>query len=219
MKMEHLLNDLRYGARMLMKKPGFTLIAVLALSLSDGKPETFRSWIGTQGFSAQPGPQNQQKPDVWQPLKFLVGAWEGTSKGEPGAGRVEREYRFALNGAFLEVRNKSAYPAQEKNPQGEVHEDRGFISFDKLRRKFVLRQFHLEGFVNQYALTNISADGRTLVFETESIENIPAGWRARETYKLIGNDEFVEVFELAAPGKGFAVYSESALKRKQSAGK
>jgi len=155
-------------------------------------------------------------PDLWQPLRFFAGAWEGTSKGQPGNGSVEREYRFALNGAFLEVKNRSSYPQQEKNPKGETHEDHGFISYDKQRKKFVLRQFHVEGFVNQYALTSISADGKTITFESESIENIPAGWRARETYKLASNDELVEVFELAAPGKEFAVYSESALKRKKS---
>ena len=40
---------------------------------------------------------------------------------------------------------------------------------------------------------------------TESIENIPAGWRARETYVTHGPDEFEEIFELAEPGKPFVV--------------
>ena len=52
-----------------------------------------------------------------------------------------------------------------------------------------------------------------LVFTTESIENIPAGWRARETYIVHGPDEFEEVFELAEAGKPFELYSRARLKR------
>lgn len=64
-------------------------------------------------------------------------------------------------------------------------------------------------------VTSISSDGKTIVFTSESIENIPAGWRSRETYKIIGADGFVEVFELAGPGKDFEVYSEARLLRKK----
>jgi hypothetical protein len=79
----------------------------------------------------------------------------------------------------------------------------------------VLRQFHIEGFVNQYAMTSSSADGKMIVSTSESIENIPAGYRARETYKILGPDEFTEVFEVADPGKEFEVYSEGHFRRKK----
>lgn len=159
--------------------------------------------------------QSEKKPDVWQPWKFFVGAWEGGGKGQSGDAKVEREYQFVLNGKYLQVRNKSTYAPQEKNPKGEAHEDWGLISRDGMRKKFVLRQFHVEGFVNQYALDSLAVDGKAFVFVTESIENIPAGWRARETYTIINENEFVERFELAEPEKAFAVYSESHLKRKK----
>jgi hypothetical protein len=159
--------------------------------------------------------QADKKSAVWQPLKFFVGAWEGTGKGQSGISKIEREYQFVLNGRFLQTKNKSIYEPQEKNPKGEVHEDWGLISRDGMRKKFVLRQFHVEGFVNQYALDSLAVDGRTLVFVTESIENIPAGWRARETYKILNDVEFAETFELAEPGKGFEVYTENHLRRKK----
>ena len=64
-------------------------------------------------------------------------------------------------------------------------------------------------------MASASADGKTIVFTSESIENIPSGFRARETYKKLGRDEFTEVFEIAEPGKEFELYSEGHFKRKK----
>jgi hypothetical protein len=77
------------------------------------------------------------------------------------------------------------------------------------------RNDHIEGFVNQYAMTSSSADDKTIVFTSESIESIPAGFRACETSKIMGPDEFIEVFEIAEPGKDFELYSEGHFKRKK----
>jgi hypothetical protein len=120
---------------------------------------------------------------------------------------------LTLKDKFIQVTNKSTYPPQEKNPKGEVHEDTGFISYDKAAKKLVLRQFHVEGFVNHYVLESISEDRRKIVFVTVAIENIPAGWRGRETFELVNGDEFVETFALAEPGKDFVTYSETRFRR------
>ena len=150
---------------------------------------------------------------MWTELNFLEGHWQGMGSGQPGSGKYERSYEFILNHKFLHVRNKSTYPPQKQNPDGEVHEDWGFMSYDKLRNSYVYRQFHLEGFVNQYALEYLSPDGTEIVFVSESIENIPPGWRAKESYQVISPDEFIETFELAEPGKDFEVYTRCHLKR------
>jgi hypothetical protein len=142
----------------------------------------------------------------------LVGRWQGTSEGQPGTGTVTREYRAVLRDRFIEETNRSVYPAQEKNPKGEIHEHRSFFSFDNARKTVVVRQFHGEGFVNQYVLEPTTKPG-VLVFVTEAIENIPKGYRARETYTFISEDEFEEIFEIAEPGKDFALYSKARLKR------
>jgi THAP4-like, heme-binding beta-barrel domain len=165
-------------------------------------------------FSTVPTGQSKQA-DVWAPLRFFVGNWEGTAEGQPGHSKVEREYRLVLSNKFIQTQNRSVYEPQPKNPKGEVHEDWGMISFDKSRKQFVFRQFHIEGFVNEYVSTSISADGTTIVFTSESIENIPAGWRARETYRIVGLDEFTETFELAEPGKDLQTYSEGRFRRKK----
>lgn len=154
-----------------------------------------------------------KKDTLWLSLSYFVGDWRGEGGGEPGKGTYARSYAWALNKNFIEVINRSHYPAQEKNPKGEVHEDHGFISYDKALKTFVLRQFHIEGFVNEFRLESKSADGKNLVFVTNAIENIPAGWKGRETYRIISQDEFEETFELAPPGKEWSVYSRVLLQR------
>jgi hypothetical protein len=119
-----------------------------------------------------------------------------------------------LGAKFIQVRNRSTYPSQEKNPKGEVHEDLGFFSFDSARKRVVFRQFHVEGFVNQYAQDPSSTVDR-VVFTSESIENIPVGFPARETYVFSGSDRLEEIFEIAEPGKDFEVYSRSLLTRRR----
>lgn len=156
-----------------------------------------------------------QKPAVADPferLAFLIGKWEGASDGQPGKGTVRREYARALNTRFVRVHNRSEYPAQPKNPKGEIHEDEGFFSFDKARKRVVFRQFHTEGFVNTY-VEDAGSSTTKVVFTSEAIENIPAGFRARETYLVQGADAFEEVFELAEPDKPFAVYSRTRFTR------
>lgn len=158
--------------------------------------------------------QNTKKDSLWLPMKFFVGQWTGTGESEAKKGVYERTYQTVLNSNFIEIKNKTTYPPTDKNPKGEVHEDIGYISYDKTRKKFVLRQFHVESFVNTYVLDSISPDSKTIVFVTEQIENIPTGWKARETYKIINDNEFVETFELAEPNKDFFIYSQATFKRK-----
>jgi hypothetical protein len=151
-------------------------------------------------------------PDPWAAVRFMVGEWAGESEGQPGKGSVERSYRFVLGDRFLHEQNVSTYPKQPKNEQGEVHEHWSFVSRDRARRTLVLRQFHREGFVNQYALRADSPEGK-LVFESEALENVPATWKARETYEVVSPDEFVETFELATGGGAWEVYSRARFKR------
>jgi hypothetical protein len=167
------------------------------------------------GLLGVESPKPVEKTDPWKPLRALIGKWEGDVNGEPGAGKAEREYVFVMNDRFIHVRNKSIYPSQEKNPNGETHEDVGFVSYDKASKKLMLRQFHIEGFVNQFELDIVYDDGRTIVFISTAIENIAPGWRARETYRILNDDEFIETFGMAEPNHDFATYSETHFRRKK----
>jgi hypothetical protein len=164
--------------------------------------------------SALAASQSPEPVDLLARLTPLLGRWEGTSEGRPGKGTARRVYSRALKDRFIRVAHRVEYSPQDKNPKGELHEDEGFFGVDRARKRVVFRQFHVEGFVNTYVEDAESTPTR-LVFITESIENIPPGWRARETYVVNGPDAFEEIFELAEAGKPFEVYSRTRFTRVQ----
>ena len=152
--------------------------------------------------------------DPWAPLRAFEGKWEGETSGKPGKGTTAREYEFRMNGKFLFQRDRSVY--QPTDPAGKplAHEDFGVFSYDTSSKKIVWRQFHSEGFVNEYALDSVSADGKTLEFVTTRIENLP-GFRAKKQYRIVSASEIEETFWLAPPGKELEVYAVAHLKRVQ----
>lgn len=156
------------------------------------------------------GRTEDQAPALDQRLTDIarfVGQWRGTAEGEPGTGTVSRSYTPILAGKFIEEHNESRYGS------GEIHHHRAFWSYDRTRSRFVLRQFHQESFVNQFAAATAGFVEGRLVMDSEAIENIPAGFRARETYIFNGADAFEEIFEIAEPGADFQRYSHNRFMR------
>jgi hypothetical protein len=148
------------------------------------------------------------------PLGRLIGKWRGEGDGEPGHSIVERSYEAVPGGNFVISHNRSSYAPQPKNPKGEIHTDVGWFSFDRAAKAVMLRQFHpTESFVNTYSAARDTLAGEVWAFTTVAIENIPAGYRARETYTFAGPDAFEELFEIAEPGKAFGTYSLNRLRR------
>ncbi len=158
--------------------------------------------------------QEEKKEDIWAPFRYFVGKWEGTGKGQSGVSKLQAEAKFVLNNRYLELSGKLVFEPKDKSKKGEVYEDMSFLSYDQIRKKYVLRQFSAPGFVTQYVLDSLPTDGKTFVFVSEGMENIPPGWKARSTFKILNQKEFHQTFELAAPGKDYESVSESNVRRK-----
>jgi len=150
--------------------------------------------------------------DVWAPIRFMLGSWTGIARGEPGAGTATRSYSFVLGDKFIQERNQTTYPPQERNRKGEVHEHWSLMGYDRSRKLLTFRQFHQEGFVATYVMNTNASTATKVVFESEQLENISASWRARETYEIVSADEFTETFELSQSGK-YEIYSQTHFKR------
>lgn len=157
--------------------------------------------------------QEQDEENMWEPFEFLIGSWIGDETGKAGIGKGERTYEYTLNKKYIKMQNISRFEPQEKNPNGETHEDLTIFSRDDLRNLFVIRQFNIEGFVNTFILDTLNSDNRHFVFVSESTENSPKGLKARLTYKIDNKDEFTEYFELAFPGKEYEIWLRNFWRR------
>ena len=111
---------------------------------------------------------------------------------------------FVLRDRFIEGRTTSTYPPQEKNPKGEVHEDIAFISLrpeqQDVQNAAVPRRrlrYRICGDSRPAHPRSSSAAKASRIYRA-------VGARAKRGASL-ATTSFVELFELAEPGKDFTV--------------
>ncbi|MCK3682604.1 hypothetical protein [Maribellus sp. YY47] len=156
-----------------------------------------------------------QAQNPLEKLESLIGKWEGTGEGFGNSkSNISAEYNWLMDRKFIEVKHHSAFAPTAQNSKGEIHDDWGMISFNKERSVVVFRQYHSEGFFNEYILNTAESNDSTLVFETERIENFVPGGRARFTIRLKAENEIETVFDVGFPGKELACFGTNRMKKK-----
>jgi len=149
-------------------------------------------------------------------LNSIMGEWNGTGSGFGNTkSKIESSCQLVMGGKYLELKNESRFEPTEKNPEGEYHIDKGFISYDKGRKVIVFRQFNNEGYINQYVLNDSLSNDSLFVFDTELIENFVPGGKARWTIKIISEKQIETIFEVSFPNKAYTCFGVNTLFRKE----
>ncbi len=152
----------------------------------------------------------QREPDIWQPFRPLLGTWQGDGSGFGSTSDVTHEWRFSIQGKFLELRARSVQ--RQDSGDGEIHEDVGFLSHDSDRGGFVFRQFLSEGFVNTFDVVVESSLPLELFFRHRESES-SGGLRVQMRLGFVGEDGYQMTLDLAAPEKAFASCLQMRMKR------
>ncbi len=145
-------------------------------------------------------------------FNFLLGEWSGTGSGFGNEkSRIESSFQLVMDGKYIEVKNDSRFEPTDMKPEGEHHIDKGFISYDEIRKTIVFRQFNIEGYINQYLLNDSLSNDSLFVFETELIENFVPGGNARWTIRKISESQIETTFDVSFPNKDYTCFGTNNL--------
>ena len=150
-------------------------------------------------------------PSGLDAYKPLLGEWVGTSNGQFGRATVSRKYEKVAAGTAIRYETVARF-VDAAGKATNTHRDFGYITFDRSSKKSLIREFIEEGAV----LTYVQESDSPFQFKSKEIENNPVPHSvARTAWRLDGKDSFVEVFEIAMPGKPFGEMQRIAFRKKR----
>jgi hypothetical protein len=142
----------------------------------------------------------------WGPAQFLVGQWTGGGTGQPGNGSGAFSFAADLAGHVLVRKSFADYPAAGGKPAFR-HDDLMIVYRDEASHGLQAIYFDGEGHVIRYS---VAPAGPGVVFLSDGAADQA---RYRLTYTPTGKDSLKIKFEIAAPGKEFAMYIEADAHR------
>ncbi len=162
--MQTLWQDLRYGARMLLKQPGFTLIAVITLALGIGANTAIFSVVNAVVMRPLPFPASEQLVRLYEketdaatpseqlevaPANFLdwqrqsrtlqeVAAWGSDEEALAGVGQTESVKAAFVSANFFSVLGVSPWQGRGFTPTDDQpgHDSVAVLSFGLWQRRF-----------------------------------------------------------------------------------
>ena len=178
-------------------------LVVLLLVLGTGV-----AFCGQGGPATSPPAAARSLP--LDPLRFLVGSWQGEGGGQPAQGSGSASFKLDLDGRVLVRRNHSEYPATAGKP-AITHDDLMIIYPEPGTKRLEAVYFDNEGHVIEYVV-EVSRDGQRVVLSSEPEPSSPT---FRLTYVSVDENTVDVTFEIAPPGSpgGFRPYVSGRIRR------
>ena len=166
--------------------------------------------------TAVPAPSTAAAPVVpapaWRPfqeLGFLVGSWSGAAEsGTRVGGRVAR-FTPEFAGNYLIHRGSTTLTADDGKE--ETIEEVGYFAYDREKRRYVASYFFSTGISATFDV-EVAPEGARLV--SRELLNAEAGTKARMLFARKPDGELALSMDLAPPGRDFAPWLVSALKKR-----
>ena len=149
---------------------------------------------------------------AWRPfqeLGFLVGSWSGAAEsGARLGGRVAR-FTPEFAGNYLIHRGSTTLTADDGKE--ETIEEVGYFAYDREKRRYVASYFFSTGISATFDV-EVAPEGARLV--SRELLNAEAGTKARMLFARKPDGELALSMDLAPPGRDFAPWLVSALKKR-----
>ena len=142
-------------------------------------------------------------------LAWLAGEWQGYGRFDTRVTYIHKSFAYDVAGRYLIERTRDMFPPEKPTTEFELHQD--FTTYYRTDTGGCrAKGFFVEGYVWN---STVTATGDRIVVETDTVENAPAGMRARITYVKDGPDGLTGTFEIAMPGQDFKMFEALVMRR------